>query len=934
MVVVALLVLSLFSVVVIHGEPQDNIDVYSTDSEGNERDEFFETLNIYFKIHDGAETEYRVRLYDDDESLVSQRRIVTDGDGNYFSHDEDVFLEHEGPGIYEILVEEDDGDDEASHEVLVYDEQDLTQESSVHTYDSPEREEEDEKRTFAEHETIYFTAKLRDQFGHPPEELGDPIIGDMIEVYAERDDITISVGQYLPGQLTPEGNLEDDIEAERFPEPGNYELVVRDSWTGEEFARTEFSLMYMRIEIDDEYTQGQEMEIRIESNYEVPVDIRIEDEDEELMDADNASWEDQEFKNELWVNETTIPEDAPDGTYYVRVFDSDEDIELAEEDFELEKYSLEATTDRNAYLPEDSVDLFYTAERLIDGSRAEDMDVQIRLRYTDEDDEEQEDMHYPSYDDHFQFDIPSDIEVPSGLEIDLWVNETGEEHTTHWSGDVYVGSLDYSYETDDDVYLQGEKVYVTAETYVEETDISVEDASVTVDLMQDGESVGDGQYRSTLETDDSGKVVIPIHLSEDIEPGYYHVNVSAEKHETMLYPEEYEMLEIQVIDEIKRLDVSLDRDQHSYSPGEEVVVEYTVTDQGEEVDANVKYDVIKGDVRQVYEKGYAEDGEIVFNIPEGFNQDEDLYLRVEAKQDQETTGQSYMRIPVLEMDLLLNADQHEYSGGETIDFEYEVIGREEDFSAIYKIFDHHGDIVEMDEPEDGEFYYEVPEVPSSEYEVRLEVSSEGLMVEESIELHRADRYQLEIGIETSSSYTTGVYEPGDEIDIRYKVRAVGREEIPEKMTLRYFIPATGEEGRVQTSSPEGTFTIEVPEVSDGTYHLQVMTDIGDQEPGLQNAEPIDVEEDPSIWSYRIFGSLSLLGLIGIILLLILLAAGFYNVSGKEKPRSVLSELFRKREKEPEEEEEERSPAEEAHGWAGPDEVDYEDEDQIEPERPE
>lgn len=937
MVVIALLVFSLFSIVAVPAHAQEDVMVISTDEEDNTRDEFFETLDIYFRIHDGPETDYRVRLIEEeDDEIVHQVYVRTDEDGNFISADHQVYLEHDGAGEYYIRVDEVEGEGEGTYEILVYDEQDFTVESTVHTYDSSEREQADRTTTFADTDDIYFTVRVRDQHGHPPELDWIPV--EFITVQVEKEGEVILEDEYLMGD---DGNVEDDFGGWDLVGPGDYEIVVvgRDE---EEYVRHTFTIMEMDIDIDDEYTQGQVMVIRIESDYDDYIDIIVEDDEQEPMDEENASWEYQVLENRLWVNETVICEDASDGTYYVRVRSSDDDELLGEESFELKKYSLDASTDKDAYLPQDTVKLHYMVERLIDGSRAEDMRVECRLQYFDEEWEHEVENHYPTYDGYFEFEVPSDIQLDSYLEIDLWVNSTDQEHSTHWGrNDVFISDLDATFWTDSDEYLPGQKVYVTAETFVQWTNVPVEDASVTVDLMREGESVGEGQHETSLETDDNGEVVIPIHLPGEIDPGYYHVNVTAERYDMIAYPPEEE---IEIKEEIKRLDVLLDRDEHSYSPGETVEVEYTVTKQGEVVDSNVRYEVIKGtpqNIQKVYEKGYADGDVIEFTVPENFNQDQDLYVLVDAKVDQETTGEADMGIPVTELEVLLNADKSEYSGGETINFEYEVIGREAEYTEMYKIIDVHGDIIEMDEPEDGEFYFEVPEAPSSEYEVLLEVSSEGLMVEESIELHRADRYQLEIGIETSSSYTTGVYEPGDEIEISYRVRAVGQENIPDKITLNYYIFATGETGEIQTSSPTGTFTLDVPDVTDGTYHLQVTAEFGEGPVlGVQNIEPIEVEEDPSIWSYRIFGSLSLRGLIGIILLLVLLAVGFNKVSQKEKPRSVLSDLFRKREKESEEdetkieEEEERSPAEEAHGWEGPEEVGYEDEDQIEPGRPE
>lgn len=926
MVVIALLVVSLFSAVAISVSTRQDGEIYPTDDEGNRRDEFLVDHNINFDVFADAETEYRVRLMDEADEVQDQMFITTDENGNFISSDHPFrFLQHDGVGNYylelyhtgeEVVV--------TTRDIIVYEEQDFTEGSAVRTTDA----EGNDKNYFDESDWVYFEARIRDQYGHPPEE--ESPFPHRVNVYVQSEhEEEEFIGQY---NVDEDGNVRGEFRAWQLAGLGDYTLNVYDDESEELYASHRFTIVGINIVIDDQYTQGQEMEIRIESNYEDQIDITIEDEDEEPLE--DAVWEGQEFENELWIEEYIIPEDVPDGTYYVVVYSSDGD-RLEDEAFELKKYSLDAATDKGAYIPRETVEVHYTVEELIDGSEASNLDVEYRITYYDEDFNERVEKEQIPYDGHFEFEVPEDILVASSLIIELWANGTAQEHTTYWWSTINVGELAVSFETDDDEYLPGQTIYVTAETSV--FDSKIEDAEVTVMLKHEGEIVGG--YESSGRTDDSGRVVIPIHLSETISDGSYHVNVTAEKHDMIDHAVEREIL---IKEEIKRLDVILDREKHSYSPGERVEVSYTVTQQGEVVDANVRYEVFKGYpwlIEKVYEKGYASGGTIVFNVPENFNQEDNLYIRVDAKIDQETTGSSLMDIPVFELDLLLNADQNEYVGGETINFDYEVIGTNVTRSETYKVLDRHDDIIEMGEPEEGEFTFEVPEVPTSMYEVRLEVvSTDGTLVEESLELRKAARYQLEISIETSSRYTTGVYEPGEEIEIRYKLRPVGDAKLPEKISLNYFFQATNQTGRIQTDSPEGTFTVEVPEVSDGTYFLHV-----ESYGGTFNTEPVEVEEDPSALSLRVVRGLSLFGLIGIILLLLLIGAvyllstGYFNSSKKG-----LSGMFKNKKKKKKEEETQEPPsqkedisaAEKAHGWKGPEESGATEEDQIEPEKPE
>lgn len=946
-VVVGLLLLSLITLVAAPVSAEGE-EIYPTDETGSRRSEFLQHHLIYFDVFDGDETEYRVRLRDENEDIVHQRSIETDDDGNYVSSDHDVFLNHDGVGEYYLeLHDPGAGETLYSHDLVVYEDQDFTQESSIHTYD----EDWEEKNNFAESEWIYFEGRIRDQYGHLPEEY-IPEVNIYVEIEDEdRRPIT-------RGRVDEDGKVTGEFRAWHLEGPGDYTLMMYDAADEVEFATHTFTIIGIGIDIEDEYTQGQEMEIRIESNVGQAVDITIEDDTGE--DIEDAGWTDQEFENDLWVEEYTIPDDVPDGTYYVVVY-STEGEELDRENFELKKYSLEATAEKDAYLPGDTVGVRYTVERLLDGSKAKNLDtVEYRIIYEDkEGDTNIEDSEEIPYDAHFEFDIPDDVEVPSRLGIDLWANGTEDNHPNHQQMSIDVGELNAIVRTDEEEYLQGQTMYVVTETYVSgpEAVSSVEDAQVTVDLKREGEFI-EG-YQSTARTDDSGEVVIPIHLSADISPGYYAVNVTAEKLDMVAYPSEEE---IEIKEDIKNLNILLDREKDSYSPGENVNISYVVTKGGNSVEANVRYEVVRGfhspwyqETRQVYEKKYATDGTIEFDVPQNFNQDKELYLRVSAKLDQETTGHTWMEIPVFENELILNGDQNEYEGGETIGFEYELTRDDQTTSEIYKVIeepDDQSDIIEMNEASDNQFDFQVPTHPAATYEVRLEViTADGVYLEESIELRRVSRLQLEISIETDSSYTTDVHEPGDEIEIRYKIRAVGDANIPEKITLRYFFMATGQGERIQTDTPEGTFTVEIPEVSDGNYFLSVIREGTQPQPRVysQGMEVISVEEDPSALSLRIFGGLSLLGLLGIIILLIILGLGYYSLSsysaGIGSPK--VSDLSKKEEGEeikesslePDEGSEKVSPAEEMHAWKGPEEKERgepgevegpEDSDQIEP----
>ncbi|MBS3816116.1 MAG: hypothetical protein KGY76_00965 [Candidatus Thermoplasmatota archaeon] len=943
MVVIALLLISLLTLLVTPAAAQSG-DIYSTDREGEKRSEFLVDQEINFRVFADPGTEYRVRLMDENDETVDQIVITTDQDGVFRSaEDPTTFFQHDVVGNYYLeLYHTGEGAVVDTKDILIYEEQIFTQQSRVDTYETSERENPDYSN-FDESETVYFTAKVRDQHGHPPE------AQMVVNIRVEKGGETVrNLGNY---NLDGNGNVEDNFGAWELGEPGDYSLVIYSQQGGEreEYGSGTFTVVGVEIFIDQEYTQGQTMEIRIESNYEKEVDISIQNSTQDpYRIMDGAEWTDQEFTDQLWTEEYTIPEDEVDGTYYV-VVKADGDTLGDPEPFKLKKYSLEATTDKRAYLPGESVDVYYTVEEQIDGSRAEDLNVEYRIMYQDQDLEMNvisEDLD--TYDDHFSFEIRDDIYLPSSLNIELWANGTDEDHTTHWSSNVWVGELvvdDFS--TDKGEYLQGETIYVSARTIVQGSDVGVEDADIEVILKKEGEVIND--YDINDATGDNGEVVVPVSTPSN-SAGIYTLNMSAEKNDFISYPEEKQ---VEIKEEINNLNVHLDRDQHSYSPGETVEVSYSVTKGGELVDANVQYEVTDGAMNsnRVYFKGFAEGGTIEFTVPDNFDQDKKLYLKVDAKVDQKTTGSDQMEIPISEIELLLNADKNEYEGGETIGFEYEIIGGDSTNTERYKIIDELGDVLKTGEPEGNEFEFNVPEEPASMYRVKMEVVSSGnILVEEELTIYQKSRIQIEINIATESSYTTGVYEPGQELKVDYKLRAVGDAKLPDKITLQYGFYSTGKNGQIQTDSPEGSFTINAPEASEGTYHLYVQSPA--TEGYSSNIEPIKVKEDPSAMNLKTVAGVSLLGLLGIIVLVIILLIGGYMLFMKEGGEGP--DIFKGREKEKEEmteekeepaetrriREEERSPREEAHGWKGPEESEgsgeveqieeTEESDQIEP----
>ncbi len=864
-------------------------DVYPTDSEGTRQSWFRRgDHNIYFtlSLNDVSNQDVTVELQDWQGTPQDSRTVTVDDGGFYSSSDNNVFFGTTGrnTGKYFLNVTNPVGDYNNAT-VHIYSSTNYQQNSWI----KPTDVDHNEKKFFTKGENVYSQAKLIDQHGNA----APAGIWTDMRVNYSGEPVSWDYNEWTDQNGVVNGSFGD------FWETGQYELIIEHDANETTIATNTFTVIYMEINIYPDqtfYTQGQDIEISVQSNYPEPVDISINSYYDFNTGPAIKTWSNQSVEG-AWSKEYTLPTDLSDGRYIVLVNESDTDHNIDDEDFMVKKYELDATTDKDAYLPDETVHVYYTVSKIVDGSEATGMDVEYRVKYWD-DNGDQQTLSSSVSGGSFNYEVPSDIRMAWDMKIDIWANKS-DQYETHWGEWREVSDLSASFSTDSTSYLTGQTVYVDVYTHVDGA--PVENADFTVRLKQDGDMI-DG-YEFSGQTDDTGQAVMPVELGPDVDPGLYQVNVTAEKNGYSAYPAQQQ---INVDDEVKNLNVLLDTDKYSYAPGEQVNVNYTVTQAGDVVSANVQYEVYSGN--KVYYKDYASGGNIQFLVPDNFNPNEYLYLQVDAKLDQETTGSNLIQIPVTEMELLLNADQNEYVAGDNITFSYELVGSNYTDSIKYKIMDDNGDIMKMESPIGNEFTYQIPDNPASYYTAKLEVvTSSGVLLTESISVWETSEYNLHVEIVTESDYVTGVYKPGQKIKVRYEVEPLGDKKIPDKMTISCYFQETGDSKQIQTDSPKGTFTVNVPEGPDGDYIMSV----SEYTTETSNTEVVEVEENPSALNMKTVGGLSLMSLLGLILLLLILGTGGYMLlKGGKQPTGAAAEPTEEPTTEWEEEKEWEGPAEE------------------------
>ena len=841
-----------------------------------ERENFVRRSHIYYDgyvmdtLDEPLSNEWiTIGLYEEGDNApvyTQYRSTLMDG---YFSSSRMVNQNRDYGDYYLNVTYDYGGDIEeqviASKPITIY-EPDFTENSIIVTMDS---EYNYEKDYFFENEYLYYHIHVRDQYDWPPETYQN---NDRVRVYVQKgeedpqrigwenlDDNGVANGSYYLSWLNYE-DIEGDFQIYLYD--SNSEIIDGEI-EGTLYASNTFTVISMSISINPDlylYTQGQNIEIRINSNLPDQVDISIVSEEYEPLEG--AEWTDQEFVQEFWNAHYLIPDDAPDGWYYIIVNRSDDGRPVGGAyHLRIRKYTLYAETEKQFYIPGETVRAYYTVENIIDGSPASGVTVEWRVTYRNETNDEVM-FKGTTTQGKFSFRLPEDARTNSQFIIDVWANHTNL-HTHSRQLYRYIGSLNTFISLDDYEYLPGQTIQVDAFTNVGGVDLLIE-------LIRDGEIID--EYTIDTMTDSSGHRTIWIKLSEEIEYGIYSVRANGTYGDFWNVDEE----QFTVVDLSSHLTVHLESERggNHYYPGETVIVYYAVTRQGEVVpDANVQYTV--RDSQRLHIFKYASGGTIEFEVPEDYNPDRsgDIEISVYAKLDQEKQGWDDITIPVRLGHILLNTDHNEFEmSGDNVTFDYELlhIPQASIDSVEYRIYDGYGHIVDMGTPSENSFTFTIPQHPTDSYTGSIIIlTTGGNTITANTDIVKRAGYLLKVNILTESDYTTGVFVPGQELRISYELISRGSEPLPETIRLSYEISGEDYARTISTKNTSGIVEITIPELEDGEYYIQFNAH------GLAwNGRMFEVENEPS-WVNRnsAISGLNQFGFIMMILLIIALLIG-------------------------------------------------------------
>lgn len=592
-------------------------------------------------------------------------------------------------------------------------------------------------------------------------------------------------------------------------------FYVEDVWWYTEVARTQIVLRETGLSLDPPndwyYYPGQEVTITLTTGNTDAFYVQILN----VTDDDMIPpWTYQTVDEDgVWSETFTVPEDAKDGWYIVEVRAETSDALWFDETFDVAKYALMLDSDRYSVLPGETVEIEYMVVDMATLSLYSDVSVEWTAIWYNETNEQQMETGdlVPAYFGTEAFTIPADINLTSYFDIYFWANDTDDRSMETWI-EFSIGNLMGEAWTYDNWYLAGEVVLVGVQAYVDWW--SLPDADVDIVVEKDGAVIA--EYGATgLVTGSNGLVEHEFQLDSDAESGTYLVTATISK-------VGYSIVRMTTFDVDLEYDMEVQLDKDEYYSGETATVTFTTIWGVEEVVNNSVFYMVY-DSSGIVAVGNTTSGEASFQIPTGYVG----WIDVEAvtivngyfldSWDDAWVQKAYIAIaPVVEI----------YAGGDTVQWEFQILTMMTSGLLSYEIRDYYGDLVasaSMDFATSGTISYTVPASDASyEYTVTL-VLKDGLgnNVDAESSVWLEDEYTLSVWLISSSGYVSRAFEPGDEIEFGYAITTNGAPHMS-VYKLRYYSYTDGIDMYVLTNDTTGTLTVTVSEdTPDGYYGIWV-----------------------------------------------------------------------------------------------------------------
>jgi hypothetical protein len=709
---------------------------------------------------------------------------------------------------------------------------------------------------FSETDTVYYEIYVRDQYDEPfnPNNvnfnfyhLDDEIFMNWWDYDTDATDGSI-IGDFRPANYLSSSEIY-----------GDYQINL--TYNGDMVVNFTFQVTHINVILNPDraiYTQGETIMIIVKTDFTSPFLVNItNNRGYQYLDA---AWTATPIGGN-WSANYTLQDDMEDGWYHINVM-RDGHL-LRRESFQVKKYTLEISPNKDGFLPGETMSTLYTITSNIDGGPSA-ASLEWIFSYRNAAYQRQtktNSLATPTSSGTLQIEIPTDISTQASHDpvFMVWANDT-TDHTASDRFDVDIGHIGATITLlNGQEFLAGQFVQIRVVANVAGAPVS--GAKVKITLEQGNQNIS---VKQALETDEAGvcSYILPIPASLEVGTYIIRVNVTS----SVNNKETTEPIEdIDIVDQIP-LTIHIRFDKTEYYPGELVTVTYSTLRNGEPSNTNIVYKIIKNSVfGDVIATGHTNQGEFQFSAPAEFKGQ--IWVVISAYTD---AGEEYAASDYTVVNfghILVNANRDHYLPGDSVSFSYVLMNIESTLDLYYEVIGG-GQVIARNQLERSTFSLKVPqENPPEEYTVNVFGYMDGNVVTGSETVY-LKKYYLTLEFDEKS------YKPGDTIKVHYKIVPVGNNpDMDSPFMLSYGIDQS-EQLTIWTDDASGDISYPIPVyLPDGDY---IFTTTGSFAGGESNTEQVfeAVHVQEGINGQAVFNA------IVVILLLLALLMGFAAMQGK------------------------------------------------------
>ncbi|MEM0344287.1 MAG: hypothetical protein QXU73_08625 [Thermoplasmata archaeon] len=582
-----------------------------------------------------------------------------------------------------------------------------------------------------------------------------------------------------------------------------YDVVVYYTGGGwnEEIARTPITVKKVGIWMEPEtypYYPGADVTLSLVTPYQFDV-LYVQ-----IVNSTGATmknWTNVVATDGWWSTAWTIPEDFPDGTFWINVRDAGTHAIRHSTSFGVQKYYLLISSDRNTLLPGEIAKISYAVYDLETLSPYPGVEITFSASYYNvSGNQTWINGTLPGTQGVQEFQMPVDINITSDVNIEYWANETGTERSYRSVLWLYTGELMASLSLDDYHLAPGETVTVHVSASVSWDELPGAD----VDIAIEWNGTALPAYGATdLVTNMYGEVTHMFRLDPNASSGTYIVNVTVSKAGFSVT-----RMTVFNVESYAYLVVSLDKEY--YYSGDTVKVRFRAILNGAEVPLGYPVAFMVNSASGLITTGSTTSGEASFTLPATY------YGWFEVDAAANIGGRlvgSSAGAQVQFASLVLSADRDTYRQGDVLTFRYQIVTTLETATLDWVIYDDDGIRVASGAPafsKSGMFTFTVPQMnPSDEYTAEMTMrTADGALLKSSVTVEIMNDYELRIWA-SGSNYVSGEFKPGQKVTVHYSINTYTYEDLP----VYKLVIGNSWEPTTQTflvTEPTGSVQITVP----------------------------------------------------------------------------------------------------------------------------